>query len=120
MSITLPVSLVETSDLAFVYVTFPTLELAREIGRAAVEKQLCACVNVMAEHDSIYRWQGNIESSSEIGAVFKTSQSHLQELADLVLKLHPYNTPCFAVLSPEKMNSEFASWIRTEITRSRR
>ena len=117
MSTALPVSLADASDLASVYVTFPTPELAREIGRAAVEKQLCACVNIMAKHDSIYRWRGKIESSVETGAIFKTSRDRLQELADLVLKLHPYDTPCFVDFSPAEMNSDFASWIRSETAR---
>ncbi len=115
MSTTPTASLVGTLDLAFVYVTFPTRALAKEIGRAAVEKHLCACVNIMAEHDSIYRWQGKIDASQEVGAIFKTSRLRLDELSALISKLHPYDTPCFAVLTPDQMNSGFAAWIRSAI-----
>ncbi len=60
-------------EVLIVFCTFPDVALARQIGTALVEKQLAACVNLIPAVESIYRWQGRVESSTEVLAVFKTS-----------------------------------------------
>ena len=63
--------------LLLVYVTFPNLEEARHIGAEMVRRQLAACVNLCPSVTSIYRWKGEVESSEEVLAVFKTKGNAL-------------------------------------------
>ena len=102
-------------DIAFVYVTFPNREVARDIGRHAVDQKLCACINIFPEHESIYRWNDKIEDSKEIAAILKTSQTKLKELTSFIETKHPFETPCIAVLQPDRINQSFATWLRSEM-----
>ncbi|TAE92370.1 MAG: divalent-cation tolerance protein CutA [Verrucomicrobia bacterium] len=65
---------------------------ARQIGTLLVEKQLAACVSFAAS-ESMYRWQGNLESATETVLTIKTSQEHFPRLRDLILAHHPYEVP---------------------------
>ncbi|MCU0750391.1 MAG: divalent-cation tolerance protein CutA [Akkermansiaceae bacterium] len=69
--------------------TFPDAEAARQIGTALVEKQLAACVNLVPSIESIYRWQGAIETAAEVLAIFKTSATAYPAFETQLTDLHP-------------------------------
>jgi len=71
--------------------TFPDLDQARQIGAALVERQVAACVNLLPGVESIYRWQGKVESAGEVLAVFKTTR--YAELEAALRERHPYEVP---------------------------
>jgi periplasmic divalent cation tolerance protein len=49
------------SEYLSLYITTPSFDVADAIGRTLVEERLVACVNIIPEMHSIYRWQGTIE-----------------------------------------------------------
>ena len=69
-------------EIVMVLSTFPSIEKARQIGTLLVEKQLAACVNLVPGVESIYRWQGKIETSAEVLAIFKTTAARQPELSE--------------------------------------
>ncbi len=58
--------------IATVYAVFADGEEAERIGGAMIERDLAACINILAPCRSIYRWQGAIETATEVPALFKT------------------------------------------------
>ena len=42
--------------LWWVYMTFGSMKEAKHIGKILVEKELVACVNILGEAISIYKW----------------------------------------------------------------
>ena len=60
-------------SLVTVYAVFANPDEAQRVGRIMVEEKLAACVNLLGDIRSIYRWQGKIEDSTEAAALFKTS-----------------------------------------------
>jgi periplasmic divalent cation tolerance protein len=73
--------------------TFPDLETARTISRALVEERLAACANIIPQVESIYRWQGKIETAGEALVLFKTTDARWAEFQRRLRKLHPYEVP---------------------------
>ena len=59
---------------------FPDAESARQIGTKLVELQIAACVNLLPASDSIYRWEGAVESKTEIPVFIKTTHNNYQEV----------------------------------------
>ncbi|MFN6044870.1 MAG: divalent-cation tolerance protein CutA, partial [Verrucomicrobiota bacterium] len=55
--------------------SFPDIDSARQIGTLLVERQLAACVNLLPGAESIYHWQGKVESAPEVLALFKTTKA---------------------------------------------
>ena len=99
------------SDVRLVLCTFPDSEQARQIGTALVEMQLAACVNLIPGVESIYRWQGKVESASEVLAIFKTSAAAWPDFEKALTVLHPYGVPEIIALSPEKISESYRSWV---------
>ncbi|MGE0658623.1 MAG: divalent-cation tolerance protein CutA [Reyranellaceae bacterium] len=104
------------SDSVFVYVTTATIEQARAIGRRLVEDRLAACANVLPGIESIYRWQGAIETAQESVLILKTRAALVDQLAARVRELHTYDCPCVVALPIVAGNPAYLRWIETETT----
>ncbi len=96
------------SDVLMILCTFPNPEQARQIGTALVEKQLAACVNLIPAVESIYRWQGAVEISAEVLAIFKTTTVAWPEFEKALAERHPYEVPEINICSlfPPSSKSE--------------
>lgn len=104
------------SDSVFVYVTTATIEQARAIGRRLVEDRLAACANVLPGMESIYRWQGAIETAQESVLILKTRAALVDQLAARVRQLHTYDCPCVVALPILAGNPAYLRWIEAETT----
>jgi len=94
-------------------VTAPDLKTARRLARAALQKRLIACANIVPKIESHYRWQGKIERSAETLLIFKTTSARLAALETLVIDLHPYDTPEFVVLTLSAGNRRYLDWLES-------
>jgi periplasmic divalent cation tolerance protein len=94
-----------------VFCTFPDAASARQIGTALVEKQLAACVNLIPGVESVYRWQGKVDSASEVLAVFKTSAAVLPAFERELAKLHPYEVPEIIAVEPAAVAESYGAWL---------
>ena len=84
---------------------------ARKIGRAAVEKRLAACANIVGHVESIYRWRGKVERAGEILVVIKTSATRVAELERYIKREHSYEVPEFVVLPVVAGSREYLRWL---------
>lgn len=80
-------------EILLVLSTFPDVETAKKIARTLVEERLAACVNLIPQIESVYRWQGKVEESSETLCLMKTTIGRYQGLEDRIKSLHPYEVP---------------------------
>jgi periplasmic divalent cation tolerance protein len=102
----------ETSYPArIILTTAASPEEARTIGRTLVEEQLAACATLIPAVESIYRWKGNIESSSETMLLLKTGVDQLASLETRMRQLHSYEVPEFLVLSVEAGSRAYLDWM---------
>lgn len=76
-----------------VWTTWPDAEKARAAARILVEEQLIACANLVPGVESIYRWEGKVETASEVLMVLKTTMDCYQMVEAKVKALHPYEVP---------------------------
>jgi periplasmic divalent cation tolerance protein len=102
-----------TSTFAIALVTAPDFKTARMLSKAALEKRLVACANLVPKIESHYWWQGKIERSGEVLIVFKTTRAKLNTLEKLILAKHPYDTAEFIVLGIERGAKRYLQWIES-------
>lgn len=99
------------SDVLVILCTFPDSGQARQIGTLLVEKQLAACVNLVPAVESIYRWQGKVETASEVLAIFKTSASAFPAFEQALTELHPYEVPEIVAVAADKIAAPYRDWV---------
>jgi len=102
------------SSFALVLVTTPSPAVARSLARAALDRRLIACANIVPRIESMFWWQGKIETSREWLVVMKSRKALLRSLEALVLELHPYDTPEFLTVPLMSGNRRYLEWLRTE------
>ena len=95
-----------------VYVTTADAEEARRIGRALVDENLAACVNILPGHTAIYRWEGKLEEGAECAFLAKTTAGRFEALRARVRALHSYDLPCIVAFPSETGDPEFLEWVR--------
>ncbi len=100
-----------TSAVRVVLVTFPNLDVARQIGTHLVESQLIACINLLPAVESIYRWEGRVISDQEVLGIIKTTVLNLAQVEAVTLELHPYATPEFIVLEVTAGSERYLDWV---------
>src|SRR5262245_40422936 len=81
------------TDKIVVFSTTSSAEDAETIARHLVEQHLAACVSIVREIRSIYRWEGKIEAASEWLLLIKSSRDRFEALRQLLEKLHTYEVP---------------------------
>jgi len=84
------------AELVAVYVTVPDRGAARAVAEAllgAGETRLAACVNIIPGVESMYWWDGAVQTDSELLLMIKTRRELLPALTREVVRVHPYETP---------------------------
>ena len=81
-----------------------------------VEERLAACVNVLPEMESFFRWHGAVERDRERQLLIKTRAALVPELQRRVLEMHPYELPEFLVLSVSAGSEAYLKWITASTT----
>jgi periplasmic divalent cation tolerance protein len=91
--------------------TVSSKEEALRIANALVEERLAACVNIVDGVHSIYRWQGAVESATEIQLIIKSRVEKLEALEMAIQRLHSYEVPEFLVLPVESGSKPYLNWL---------
>ena len=99
------------SEIVAVYVIFGSETEARLIAREMVERRLAACVNILGGCHSIYRWDGAVEESDEVAAIFKTRYDAREVLMREIHRLHSYEVPAMAVLPIAWSHRDYVDWV---------
>ncbi|MBI2835740.1 MAG: divalent-cation tolerance protein CutA [Acidobacteria bacterium] len=100
------------TDYVIVLTTLPADNDASHLAQTLVDERLAACVNVHAEMQSIYRWEGDVAQDPERQVVIKTTSDRLARLWDRVRELHPYEVPEFLVLPVSDGSESYLKWLR--------
>jgi periplasmic divalent cation tolerance protein len=103
------------SSVVIVLTTWPASSDAGAFARTLVDERLAACVNVLAEMQSSYRWKDAVEVDAERQIVIKTTEARLAELEARIRALHPYEVPEFLVLRVDRGGESYLSWVESAV-----
>jgi periplasmic divalent cation tolerance protein len=103
------------TDKVVVLVTVGNPREARKIAKTLVNARLAACVNISSPVQSIYRWQGKIETGREVLLVIKTSREIFPALQAEIRKLHSYATPEIICLPIIDGSREYLDWLAQSV-----
>ncbi|MEY2983690.1 MAG: hypothetical protein RLZZ568_307 [Cyanobacteriota bacterium] len=100
-----------SSPIVFFYIPVPDLATAETLVRTLLAERLIACANILPTIQSVYWWQGEIETTTECLVIGKTCSALSGTLRQRLAALHPYETPCIAELSVQNMNTPYQDWL---------
>lgn len=91
--------------------TCPDAELAERLARSLVESRLAACVNVLPPVQSIYRWQGAVETAEERLLVVKARAADYAAVERHIRGMHPYEVPEVIALPIVQGLPAYLAWL---------
>jgi periplasmic divalent cation tolerance protein len=103
------------TDKRIVLCTTGSEDEARKIARHLVEQRLAACVNVVPQIESIYRWQEKVESGTEWLLLIKTTLKQFPSVRNAIQELNSYDLPECIAISIEDGNAAYLEWIAQSV-----
>ena len=90
-------------------------EEAARLADLLIGAHLAACVQILPEMESVYRWQGKIERQPEILLIAKTARSKFDELEREVRALHSYETPEIIAVPIVAGSAPYLDWLHASL-----
>lgn len=99
------------TDYHLVITTCPNSDVARRLADHVVENRLAACVNIISDITSVYRWQGKISTDLEQLLLMKSPKSRYPELEQAIKAMHPYELPEVVAVPIRAGLADYLAWI---------
>ncbi|MEM6586375.1 MAG: divalent-cation tolerance protein CutA [Pseudomonadota bacterium] len=96
---------------ALIYAPFPDADTARSIASSLLDEGLAACANIFDPIESVYVWQGRVESAQESAALFKTTEAQVERAVNRLGALHPYETPAIVATVCDGAHPATLAWL---------
>ncbi|CAN6293746.1 unnamed protein product [Urochloa humidicola] len=95
-----------------VYVTVPNKEAGKKLAGSIISEKLAACVNIVPGVESVYWWEGKVQSDAEELLIIKTRESLLDALTEHVKANHEYDVPEVIALPIKGGNLKYLEWLK--------
>ena len=101
----------EKSKYCVAVITCPSRKDALKIKNLLLKRRLVACVNIIQGVNSFFRWQGKIDSASEVMLLAKTARVNFKEIIACVTAVHSYDVPEIIAIPIIDGNKSYLDWI---------
>ena len=105
----------DPSEPIVILLTAPNDQEAGRIAETLVSSGLAACVQILPEIRSIYRWKGEVARESEVLLLAKTTRERFAELEQAVRSMHTYDTPEIVALQVLAISDDYLKWLKGEV-----
>jgi len=99
------------ADKVVVLITASSEEEALKIAESLVNEKKAACVNIVPGVDSVFRWEGKLDSARESLLLVKTKASLFPEIVELVKRMHSYEVPEIIALPIIAGSEDYLKWL---------
>jgi periplasmic divalent cation tolerance protein len=104
--------IVRKEDLLVVVTSAGTEQQALDIAHGLVRNRAAACVNLLPNTHSVYRWKGQVFDDDEYLLIIKTRAGNFELVRDTIHKLNTYELPEVLAYRVDGSSAGFADWIR--------
>jgi len=103
------------TDFVQLSTTTSTSEEAEAIALALLEQRLAACVQIIPQVRSLYRWQGKVEQADEWLCLAKTRRSLLLQVEAEICRQHSYECPEIVVVPIIAGSAAYLKWLGGQV-----
>lgn len=100
-----------TSEPIVVLMTAADGAEAARIAELLVNKKLAACVQILPEIESVYRWNGKVQRDKEVLMLAKTTAAQFDDLERVVREIHSYDTPEIIGVPMTHVSEPYRVWL---------
>lgn len=104
-----------TASYQLLFCTCPDVSTAESLAQQLVELQLAACVNIIPQLQSIYRWQGKIETTTECLLLIKSRAELYAAVESKIQALHPYQVPEILAVDIQQGFPAYLNWLNENV-----
>jgi periplasmic divalent cation tolerance protein len=104
------------TDKRIVLTTAGSEEEAHKIARVLLERRLAACVNIVPQITSVYRWQDQVEQAREWLLIVKTTVAAFDQVRHAIAELHSYELPECICVPIEDGSAAYLQWIAESVS----
>ncbi len=102
---------VRAKDLIIVVTSVGTEDQALDVAHALIRNRQAACVNIVPNVHSIYRWKGRVCDDTEMLLVIKTVAGQFQAVRETIQKVNTYELPEILAYRVDDASDGFGDWI---------
>jgi len=103
-------------QVLLVLTNLPDHDSAQRMAAALIAERAAACVNILGECSSVYRWQGRTETTNETPLLIKTTQAAYERLETVIRAHHPYELPEIIAVPVTTGLPAYLHWVAQETT----
>ena len=101
-------------DIFLVITNLPDRESAQRVADALIENRAAACVNILAQCTSVYRWQDKVETANEVPLLIKTTRNAYARVEAIICAHHPYELPEIIAVPVTAGLPDYLQWVSQE------
>ena len=94
-----------------IYCSVPNDFTANLIATTLVDEYLAACVNIIPNITSVYKWDGAVQTDNELLLMIKTQKTLFKDVENRIKELHEYTTPEIIALPIVDGSQDYQNWI---------
>jgi periplasmic divalent cation tolerance protein len=94
-----------------IYVTCKNKPEAETIANTLLEEKLIACANIVPGIQSMYWWEGKVNTDQEVLMIIKTRKTLFSKIVKIVKAHHSYTVPEIIALPITAGNLDYLKWI---------
>ncbi|MBK1705920.1 divalent-cation tolerance protein CutA [Halochromatium glycolicum] len=102
----------DSQQVYVAYCTCPNAETAQSLAEALVSERLAACVNALPGVTSVYRWESQVETDTEVLLIIKTTEPCITPMTARIASLHPYDVPEVISHPITTGHENYLDWVR--------
>ena len=98
-------------DLIVVVTSVGTEDQALDVAHALIRNRQAACVNIIPNVHSIYRWKGRVCDDSEMLLIIKTVAEEFEGVKETIQRVNTYELPEVLAYRVDQASELFGDWI---------
>jgi periplasmic divalent cation tolerance protein len=109
---------VQSGGACLLLSTAPNEETASQLARLLVNAGLAACVSLLPQLRSIYRWNDTIQDEAEVLMLIKTTRTEAAAASELLRQEHPYDCPEILAFDAVGGLEAYLTWLSSAVSPS--
>ena len=100
------------NNIKLILTTHDDLIQARELAHYLVEQRAAACVNIIPQLESVFHWENEVQTESEILLLIKTTETKVEQVKAILEERHSYDVPEIIAFNGEVLHQPYMDWLR--------